>query len=60
MTPSLDEVVEAVERDDYTGFCGGCGAEATNVEPDATGYPCEDCGENKVKGAEMWLLLLCP
>jgi hypothetical protein len=38
------------------GFCTACGAEAYGVEPDATGYPCEHCGEAAVFGAEELVL----
>jgi hypothetical protein len=42
------------------GFCIACGCEALGVEPDARGYHCEACGEDKVYGAEeiliMWLV----
>jgi hypothetical protein len=53
---SVDDVIEAVRRDDGTGFCVACGEEAWGVEPDARGYECENCGEPKVYGAEEILL----
>ncbi len=56
-TPSLDEILEAVQRDDGTGFCLACGEEAMNVEPDARGYKCECCDERKVYGAEEILMM---
>jgi len=34
------------------GFCLGCGAEASGVEPDARRYPCESCGAAKVYGLQ--------
>jgi len=52
----LDEVMAAAERDDGTGFCIECGAEADGVEPDAHGYECESCGAHAVCGAEEILL----
>jgi predicted RNA-binding Zn-ribbon protein involved in translation (DUF1610 family) len=52
----LDDIIAALERDDMTGFCLSCHAESQGVEPDATKYPCESCGENKVFGAEEILL----
>jgi predicted RNA-binding Zn-ribbon protein involved in translation (DUF1610 family) len=54
---NLDEVLEAAENDTNTGFCIECGAEVSNVEPDARKYPCEECGENKVYGAEEIILM---
>lgn len=50
-------VMEAVEEDDNIGFCCECGAEAYHVEPDAEHYTCEECGADKVYGAEQLLLL---
>jgi hypothetical protein len=52
-----EQIVAAVEADEMTGFCVGCGAEAYNVEPDAERYECEACGAPKVYGAEQLLLL---
>ena len=40
----------------YYGICIGCGAWAEQVEPDAHEYPCQECGENAVMGAEEALL----
>jgi hypothetical protein len=54
-----DRVMEAVEADDYMGFCLECGEEAFGCEPDARGYECESCGAHKVYGAEEVLLMLC-
>lgn len=50
------EVIEAAQRDDGTGFCVACGNEQSYCEPDARNYECEDCGENKVFGAEQCIL----
>lgn len=50
--------MEAIARDDGTGFCLACGAENSGVEPDARAYPCESCGERKVYGAEECLFIL--
>ena len=41
----------------YTGLCLSCGAGRSHCEPDARGYPCEECGEPKVYGAEELLLM---
>lgn len=54
---STAKVLAAAEADDGAGFCLACGAEAYGVEPDAHGYECEVCGEEKVSGAEE--ILLC-
>lgn len=55
-------VVKAVQRQhrtlDNPGFCVGCGIEAHGCEPDARGYTCESCGEQKVYGAEELLMYL--
>jgi hypothetical protein len=54
----LDAVLAAVEADDNSGFCIGCGAEVCGVEPDARKYECESCGALKVYGAEELLMML--
>lgn len=54
---TLDQIMEAAEADDGTGFCLACGDEAYGVEPDARRYECESCGAHKVYGA-MELLLM--
>jgi hypothetical protein len=58
MKVSIDQVIDAVEAGDNTGFCLACGAEAYGVEPDARKYECEDCGAHKVYGAEELLLMV--
>jgi len=50
-----DRVIAAVHEDDCIGFCIDCGAETSGVEPDAKGYPCDECGSNAVYGAEQLL-----
>lgn len=55
---TIDDVMQAVEEDEYTGFCTACGEEAYNVEPDACRYTCESCGEPKVYGAQELLLMM--
>jgi hypothetical protein len=42
--------------EDYIGICTNCGAERDCTEPDADEYPCEECGENAVKGADNLLI----
>ena len=39
------------------GFCLGCKAEASGVEPDARKYVCEVCGLPKVYGASELLMM---
>lgn len=42
----------------YNGVCESCGCvKRGGVEPDATGYECKGCGENRVMGLE-WALLV--
>ena len=53
---TIDEVMEAAERQDNSGFCLACGEEADGVEPDAREYPCDGCGERRVFGAEQLLV----
>ena len=48
---------EAIQATEYIGFCIHCGTETDGVEPDAERYPCEECGTNKVYGAEQLVLL---
>ena len=55
----LDEVTEAVEEDDNSGFCTACGGQVYGVEPDAQGYDCEACGAHgTVYGAEELLFMM--
>ena len=46
----LEQIMEASEN--QSGFCISCGAERDCCEPDARGYPCDDCGKDEVYGAE--------
>ena len=52
-----EAILAACEQDDNTGFCTGCGTEASGVEPDARKYICEACGQPKVYGAEELLMM---
>ena len=54
---TADAVVDAVARDDNTGFCIACANEQGGAEPDAENYECEACGERKVYGAEQLLIM---
>lgn len=48
----------ANHTEEYMGFCTNCKDFTTSeVEPDAEGYKCEDCGQRTVVGAEQALLL---
>lgn len=58
MIVTIDQVLDAVEADDGTGYCLACGEQASGVEPDGRRYECDFCGEKKVYGAEELLLLL--
>lgn len=57
MQIDIDELMDAVESDEYIGFCRNCGAEHDGVEPDACKYPCDECGKNQVYGAETLLIM---
>jgi hypothetical protein len=57
---TLDQVMAAVEADEYLGFCIACGAEAEGVEPDTRREHCDVCGKNSVYGAEELLVMLVP
>lgn len=54
-TFTLEEIEPAIEQN--IGFCIKCGAERDCCEPDAREYHCEECGENKVYGAEELLIM---
>ena len=54
---SSEQIMRAIQTEDYPGFCLACGAEASGVEPDAREYECEECGEMKVYGAEECLIM---
>jgi hypothetical protein len=54
----LARVLEALEQDEYQGFCLACGADAYGVEPDAENYECEECGKAQVFGAEQVLCII--
>jgi hypothetical protein len=54
--PKIAEVMSAVEQDDNLGFCSECGAEHYQIEPDARNYPCDECGNRAVFGAEQYLI----
>jgi Zn finger protein HypA/HybF involved in hydrogenase expression len=51
-----ERILQAIAADDNIGFCKECGAEKSNVEPDAVDYACEECGQHAVCGAEELLI----
>jgi hypothetical protein len=55
----VNEILECGEEDDNIGICMNCGAEHDGVEPDAEGYPCDECGETTVVGFQNLVLSLC-
>lgn len=57
MRISWEELEEALEDDDNSGFCLDCGNRQDGCEPDARMYECEDCGRNAVYGAEEVLMM---
>jgi len=54
-TFSIEQIEEAMES--QSGFCTACGEESDCVEPDARRYECNNCGENRVYGAEELALM---
>lgn len=60
MLLDIDKVLEAAQRDDYTGICIECGEERSGCEPDARNYECHECGEMQVFGAEELLISMIP
>lgn len=42
---------------DFPGLCWHCGAIAYGVEPDASRYECEECGEKAVYGVEETIVM---
>jgi hypothetical protein len=56
-TNLAEELLEAAEANDGTGFCIACGERSEGVEPDAREYECEACGASKVYGAEELVIM---
>lgn len=44
-------------RNDYEGICVKCHFSWMDVEPDARGYECEQCGTRTVYGTEELLIM---
>ena len=59
---TLARVIPLVESQMFgtanPGICISCGAERDGCEPDARGYPCDECGSDTVYGAEELLYLV--
>lgn len=55
----IDEIINAAQRDDNTGFCISCGGDVDGVEPDARSYNCPHCSRQSVYGAEQLILMYC-
>ena len=54
---AVEQIIQAVERDDNIGFCTACDFEhCGGVEPDARNHPCDQCGALAVFGAEELLI----
>ena len=51
-------IMTACESGEYVGFCSACGKTAHDVEPDARKCKCEHCGQDKVYGAEEYLIAI--
>jgi len=49
----LEKARWAMNIDPYTGFCLACGDQADGVDPDAEEEECDNCGKQKVYGAEQ-------
>lgn len=58
VTIHMDDIIEAVKSGELYGFCIACGALADGVEPDARRYKCDECGAQKVYGAEELLMMM--
>jgi hypothetical protein len=54
---TLEQLMTAIESEEYIGFCLACGAEQDGVEPDARGYDCDTCDAPRVYGAEELLMM---
>jgi len=54
---SADEMKDVMFGMGCRGWCLTCGEEVDGVEPDASKYLCECCGERKVYGMEQLLIM---
>ena len=53
---TFDEVFSAATDDEFSGFCTACGAQTDGIEPDARQCACDECGANRVYGAEQLII----
>ena len=53
----VEDIEPYLFDDSYAGFCIKCGAQRDGCEPDARNYPCWDCGEREVFGAEELFIM---
>jgi len=57
-----ERIADAVQRQhstlDNPGFCISCGTEHDDIEPDAQGDTCAECGAHSVYGAEELLMIV--
>ena len=54
----IEEAIDMISSNEDNGVCLECGEICYgNVEPDAKGYMCEDCGVNGVYGLEEALIM---
>ena len=54
----INEIEDALYTLDNPGICIACGASATDCEPDARQYRCEECNRLTVYGAEELLFYI--
>jgi hypothetical protein len=57
-TITIPRLIDALEDEEYHGFCIACGADAEMCEPDARNYECQVCGKHEVYGAEELMLMM--
>lgn len=50
---------EFVNHCDENGICLECGEIHEDIEPDAEGYMCQECGEHAVMGLSMAIITYC-
>ena len=55
LTFTMEEFQEAEEM--QSGFCLDCGWMQESCEPDARNYHCDECGADRVFGAQEVLLM---
>ena len=61
--PGLKTIIRAAKAatygdGDYAGWCVKCWKKAYGVDPDARKCTCENCGADKVYGAEELVLMM--